>query len=145
MSAARRQALLRIAARHNLLILEDDIYGFLSYEGRAPSPLMAEDTAGVVIYLTSFSKMLMPGLRIGLLAAPPALLQPLIAAKRLCDLHSPQLTQRALATYLASGAMPAHLRTVRALYRQRRDALVAQLRRAFPAEARWTVPSGGLC
>jgi 2-aminoadipate transaminase len=145
MSAARRQGLLRLAARHNLSILEDDIYGLLSYDGRAPSPLMAEDTAGVVIYLTSFSKMLMPGLRMGLLAAPPALLDSLIAAKRLCDLHAPQLTQCALAAYLASGAMAGHLRMVKALYRQRRDAMVARLRQAFPPEARWCVPSGGLC
>jgi DNA-binding transcriptional MocR family regulator len=145
MSAARRQGLLLLAARHNLLILEDDIYGLLSYDGRAPSPLMAEDNAGVVIYLTSFSKMLMPGLRMGLLAAPPALLQSLIAAKRLCDLHAPQLTQYALAAYLASGAMAGHLRMVKALYRERRDAMVGQLRQAFPSEARWSVPSGGLC
>jgi DNA-binding transcriptional MocR family regulator len=103
MSAERQEALLDIAHRHALPILEDDIYGPLSYDGPGPLPLKARDSAGIVIYLSSFSKVLMPGIRMGMLAAASPLLESLIGVKRLSDMHSPQLTQRALAEYLARG------------------------------------------
>ena len=144
MSPDRQEALLALAARHGLLILEDDIYGALPLDGQAPLPLKARDRAGSVIYLSSFSKVLMPGLRIGMLVPPPHLLDALIAAKRLADLQSPQLTQRALALYLRDVHWGAHLRTVRALYRERRDVMLTHLRRNFPGEVRWTRPAGGL-
>jgi 2-aminoadipate transaminase len=145
MSAERQEALLDIAQRHALPILEDDIYGPLSYDGPPPLPLKARDTTGLVIYLTSFSKILMPGLRLGLLTAAPPLLEALVAVKRLSDMHSPQLTQRALAEYLARGHFTAHLRTTKALYRDRRDAMMTSLQRYFPTEATWTTPGGGFC
>jgi DNA-binding transcriptional MocR family regulator len=145
MSDERQEALLDIAQRHALPILEDDIYGPLCYDGPAPSPLKARDTTGLVIYLTSFSKVLMPGLRLGLLVAAPPLLEGLVAVKRLSDMHSPPLTQRALAEYLARGHFAAHVRATKALYRQRRDAMAASLQRYFPSDATWSVPCGGLC
>lgn len=145
MSAARQEALLDIAQRHALPILEDDIYGLLSYDAPAPLPLKARDTTGLVIYLTSFSKVLMPGLRLGLLVAAPPLLETLIGMKRLADLHSPQIIQRAMAEYLARGYFAAHLRATKAIYRERRDAMVRSLVRHFPTDATWTVPGGGLC
>jgi DNA-binding transcriptional MocR family regulator len=145
MSAERQTTLLDIAQQHRLPILEDDVYGPLGYDGPAPLPLKAHDTTGQVIYLMSFSKVLMPGLRIGLLAAAPPTLDALIAAKRLADMHGPQVLQHTLARYLAQGRFAAHLRTINALYRERRDCMAASLRRWFPAEARWTVPHGGLC
>jgi 2-aminoadipate transaminase len=140
MSPERQEALLDIAQRHALPILEDDIYGLLSYDNQSPLPLKARDTTGIVTYLTSFSKVLMPGLRLGLLAAAPPLLDALTAVKRFSDMHSPQLTQRALALYLERGLFAGHLRGVTALYRERRDARVT-----FPSDAEWTVPHGGLC
>lgn len=145
MSLERQQEILAVAMRHDLIILEDDIYGSLSYDGASPLPLKARDTAGVVIYLSSFSKMLMPGIRIGLLAAAPPRLAPLIAAKRLSDLHSPPLIQCALADYLQRGGFAAHLRTIRGVYRERRDFFIDCLRRHFPADASWTMPHGGFC
>jgi 2-aminoadipate transaminase len=89
--------------------------------------------------------MLMPGIRLGLLAAAPPLLEALVAVKRLSDMHSPQLTQRALAEYLARGHFAAHLRATKALYRERRDAMTTGLQHYFPADATWNVPAGGLC
>jgi DNA-binding transcriptional MocR family regulator len=145
MSCERQEALLDIARRHALPILEDDIYGFLSYDNPAPLPLRARDTSGIVIYLTSLAKVLMPGLRVGALAAAPPLLESLIAVKRLSDMHSPQLIQRAIAHYLASGHFSEHLRTINALYRERRDAMLDSLARHFPADATWTRPGGGFC
>lgn len=145
MTEARQDALLDIARRYDLPVLEDDIYGGLSYDGPAPLPLRLRDTTGQVIYLTSFSKVFMPGLRIGLLAAAPVLLERLIGIKRLSDLHSPQLTQRALAEYLARGHFAAHLRSAKAVYRERRDAMLHALARYFPAGASWSAPGGGFC
>ena len=145
MSVARQEALLDIARRHMLPILEDDIYGFLSYDNPPPAPLRSRDTSGIVVYLTSFSKVLMPGLRLGVLAAAPPLLESLIGLKRLSDMHSPQLIQRAVAEYLSSGHFSEHLRNANALYRTRRDAMLNSLEQHFPAEATWTRPSGGFC
>lgn len=145
MSDERQEALLDVVRRHRLPVLEDDIYGHLVYDGPPPLPLKARDTTGLVLYLTSFSKTLMPGLRLGLLAAAPPLLEPLVGMKRLADMHSPQLIQRAVAEYLARGYFAAHLRTTRALYRERRDAMINSLQRFFPSDASWTVPNGGLC
>lgn len=145
MSAQRQEVVLDIVQRHELAVLEDDIYGLLSYDGTAPLPLKARDTSGLVIYLTSFSKVLMPGLRLGLLAAASPLLEQLIGIKRLTDLHSPQIIQHTVAEYLARGNFAAHLRATRALYRERRDAMAAALARSFPADATWTIPGGGLC
>lgn len=145
MSVERQEALLDIARRHGLPVLEDDIYGLLSYDSPPPLPLRARDTSGTVIYLTSFSKVLMPGLRLGVLAATPPLLESLIAVKRLSDMHSPQLIQRAAAEYLASGHFAVHMRRTNDLYRVRRDAMMASLARHFPADATWTTPGGGFC
>lgn len=136
MSLQRRKALLELAARYGLLILEDDVYGLLSYDGPALPPLKALDTTGLVIYLTSFSKVLMPGLRLGVLAAASPLLDALISAKRLTDMHAPQVVQRAFAEYLSRGGFPAHVRAVRAVYRERRDVMVAALRREMPSTLR---------
>lgn len=144
MSVARGEALLALAAERGLTILEDDIYGALSFDGPAPPPLKARDSAGVVIYLSSFSKVLMPGLRIGILAPPARLLDDLIAAKRLTDLQSPQLTQRALAIYLRDAHWAAHVRAANALYRERRNVMLAALKQHFPHDARWSRPGGGL-
>jgi DNA-binding transcriptional MocR family regulator len=145
MSLERQQEILAIAKRHELVILEDDIYGSLSYDGPSPLPLKARDSSGLVIYLSSFSKMLMPGIRVGLLAVAPPRLGSLIAAKRLSDLHSPPLIQYALADYLQRGGFAAHLRTIRSVYRERRDIFTDCLRRYFPGDASWTVPHGGFC
>ncbi len=145
MSPERQQEILDVARRHDLVILEDDIYGSLAYDGTAPLPLKARDTSGLVIYLSSFSKVLMPGIRIGMLAAAPPRLAPLIAAKRLSDLHSPPMMQCVLADYLQRGGFAAHVRSIRGVYRERRDVLMESLRRFFPADASWTTPHGGFC
>lgn len=145
MSEQRRRAVVELCAHHGVLILEDDIYGLLTYNEAAPLPLKTWDRTGTVIYLTSFSKILMPGLRLGLLAVPPSLREPIVAAKRLVDLQTPPLLQHALAAYLASGVMAGHLRAIRRLYRERRDVLVGQLHSCLSTEAQWQIPGGGLC
>ena len=145
MSPARQAAVLELAQRYRVPILEDDIYGLLSYDNPPPSCLKAIDRGGIVVYLSSFSKVLLPGLRLGLLTATPPVLQALVAAKRLTDLHAPPLTQRALAEYLERGHFSVHVHSIRSVYRERRDVMVRQLQRSFPRECTWRVPGGGFC
>ncbi len=143
LSAARRAQLVELAARHQVPLLEDDPYFDLYHEQPPPPPLKALDRSGTVLYLSSFSKMLFPGLRIGWIAAPRDAVRRLTLAKQTADLHSGTLSQWILQRYLATGSFPAHLARVRAAYRERRDALDRALRRAAPPELTWQRPSGG--
>jgi 2-aminoadipate transaminase len=145
LSPERRQALLELAARHRLPVVEDDIYGMLAYEGPAPAPLKANDREGLVIYLSSFSKSLYPGARIGYIAATPQLIGRLAMARQASDICSSPLQQRALAIFVQRGWMAAHLRRVIPRYRERRDALLTAMAHHFPAGVRWTTPAGGFC
>lgn len=139
----RRAAVLRTAREHGLLILEDDVYGLLGYDGPTPAALKASDADGHVIYSMSFSKSLAPALRLGALVSPAELLPALAGAKHSGDLVCSPLLQRALATYLRQGRFATHLQHVRALYRARRDALLAALA-MLPPGCEWTHPLGGL-
>jgi DNA-binding transcriptional MocR family regulator len=144
MPLERRQALLEIAARYGVPILEDTTYDELYYE-RDPLPsLKSLDTADIVFHAGGFSKTLIPGIRIGYLAAPVALLERLIATKQTTDILTSPLNQRALHAYLASGHFSQHLKFVRNAYKVRRDAMLEAVRRHFPAEARWRRPEGGI-
>jgi DNA-binding transcriptional MocR family regulator len=145
MSDARRRAVLDLAAARGLLIVEDDIYGRLGYGGASPLPLKALDAGDGVVYLTSYSKVLMPGLRLGCLVAPRRILERLLSLRRAADLCSPPLLQHALAGFLHNGGLKRHLRRVLPVYSSRRDALTAALQRYLPREVQWTDPRGGFC
>jgi DNA-binding transcriptional MocR family regulator len=145
LSQARRAALLDLAARHHVPLVEDDTYGRLCYEGQPPPALYADDHAGLAIHVGSFSKALLPGVRIGYIAAAPQLIRRLVAAKQADDLCSPPLLQRALALFLQHGRLTTHLRRVIPQYRERRDALIAAMAWHFPSALRWTTPQGGFC
>ena len=138
----RYAAVLRIARTHQMLIVEDDVYGLLNLDAPAPPALKRSDTSDQIIYITSFSKILAPGLRLGALVASPAHLPKLAACKQSSDLISSSLLQEALADYLKRGHLPAHLERARAVYRERRDAMWEALQR-FLSECTWTSPSGG--
>jgi GntR family transcriptional regulator / MocR family aminotransferase len=143
MTGARRRLLLELADRYNTPVVEDDFAGDLRYEGRAQPAIRALDPGGHVIYTGTFSKMLMPGLRIGYLVADQPVLGLLAARKRVLDLSTPTLLQHALDRYVTVGRYQAHLRRTTRAYRARRDALVAGLRREVP-ELTLEVPRGGL-
>jgi DNA-binding transcriptional MocR family regulator len=145
LSLDRRRDLLALARSHGFLILEDDIYGLLAYDAPAPPALAALDEHGLVLYLTSFSKVLMPGLRLGCLVAPPFLRERLLSLRLAADLVSPSLLQQTLAAFLQGGGLRRHLRRVLPVYRGRRDALVAGLQAHIPPPLQWTHPAGGFC
>lgn len=142
-SRPRRRRLVELARAYGVPIIEDDPYGLLYYDSAIEPPLRALDDEWV-FYLGSFSKILAPALRLGWIVAPEALIPRLTVAKEAGDLESSALTQRAVAAYLDAGHFPAHLTHLRAEYGRRRDAMLAALRRYFPAEARWTEPAAGM-
>lgn len=141
----RRAAIARIAAELGLWILEDDPYGELRYEGAPETPLAAlDDAADRTIHVSSLSKVLAPGLRLGYARMPDALRAQLIVAKQAADLHTSTIDQEAAAGAMAALDLDAHLHTVRALYGERRDALLAGLPGALPEGSTWNRPAGGM-
>lgn len=148
LSAARRRAIAEVAARRGLWVVEDDPYGELRFEGE-PVPWIAAfaqdaGAADRTALISSYSKIMAPGLRLGLLRAPAPLLRACNVAKQAADLHTPTVNQLAAARYLADNDLDAHLARVRGAYRERRDALIAGLPDALPAGSRWNRPQGGM-
>lgn len=143
LSPERRSHLLLLARRYAVPVLEDDLYGDLVLDGKVSPPLKAEDRAGSVVYLSSFSKSISPGLRLGWLVAPDAAVQRFVVAKQFADLTTNSLAQVVTAELLASGEYAEHLARVTGEYRARRDALVAALRDLNGAVEPTAVPTGG--
>ena len=145
MSPARRREILSLAERFGLLLVEDDIFYPLDYDGKSPRPLKSDDRHDLVIYLDSFSKALLPGLRLGYVVAPPHLRERLSLLLQVDTLGSSPLLQRALAEFLRRGDYAEHLSRIVPRYRERRDALLEALDSAMPEGTTWTRPAGGYC
>jgi 2-aminoadipate transaminase len=144
LSLERRRALVRLARERELLVLEDNPYGLLRYEGEPLPTLYALDRGEYVIYLGTFSKILSPGLRLGWTVAPHPVLEKLNLGKQAADLCSPPLSQHFVAAYFAQRDWRAYVRGLVELYRRRRDTMLDALAEHLPPEAHWTRPSGGL-
>jgi 2-aminoadipate transaminase len=152
MSLARRRRLVEVARERELLVLEDNPYGLLRYEGEPLPTLYSLDaqavgrggTSDLVIYLGTFSKILSPGLRLGWAVAPRAVLEKLNLGKQGADLCSSPLTQLFVAAYFAERDWRDYLETLKTLYRRRRDVMLGALEEHFGATASWTTPEGGL-
>jgi 2-aminoadipate transaminase len=143
MSEERRAALSAAAARLGLPIVEDNPYGDLWFDAPPPLPLTARNPDGCV-YLGSFSKVLVPGLRLGFLVAPKALYPKLLQAKQAADLHTPGFNQRMVVETMKDGFLDRHVPTIRALYKSQRDAMLAALQREMPEGVSWNKPDGGM-
>ncbi|RPH58182.1 MAG: PLP-dependent aminotransferase family protein, partial [Chloroflexi bacterium] len=144
LNGARRRQLIILADRYNIPILEDDFVGDLRYDGRAQPALKALDPGGRVIYASTFSKMLMPGLRVGFLIIDGPLYDALVKFKRVNDLATSSLIQRALENYVTVGRYQAHLRRSCQIFRKRRNAMMEALHRHLPTGIRLDPPQGGL-
>lgn len=142
LSLARRHELLEVAARFGVPVVEDDSYGELRHEEEALPPLKALDEDGVVVYLSSFSKTLSPGLRLGFVVAPGPLQEKLFA-KQAADLRTTLLSQRIAHEFLRRDILDPHIRGIVAAYRRRRDAMLKALEERFPRGVRWSRPEGG--
>ncbi|MCB0194038.1 MAG: PLP-dependent aminotransferase family protein [Anaerolineae bacterium] len=140
----RRMAMLEIAARYGVPILEDTTYDELYYESKPLPTLKSLDTNDIVFHAGGFSKTLVPGIRIGYLVAPQSLQERVVTTKQTTDILTSPLNQRALHAYLESGGFPDHLKMVRTAYQTRRDTMLAAMEQHFPDEARWQRPGGGI-
>lgn len=138
---SERHKFVRLAAELDIQIIEDGAYRDLVYDGPSLVPLRALDPS--ILYIGTFSKTLMPGLRIGYVVASGPLREQFISLRRIASCGGSGVTERALADYLTSGLYEAHLSRVQAEYRIRRDAMCEAMRAYFPSEARWNCPNGG--
>ncbi|MDP9814942.1 aminotransferase-like domain-containing protein [Spirilliplanes yamanashiensis] len=139
----RRDQILAVCERAGLLIVEDDPYSQLSFEGEAPRPLRARRRDGI-LYVGTFSKTFAPGLRVGWILAPHAVRDKLVIASEANILCPSGFAQHAVNQYLTTMPWREQIKTYRELYRERRDALLDALRDLMPAGTTWTRPSGGL-
>lgn len=144
MSGQRRRQLLALAEKYNIPILEDDYVGDLRYEGCGQPTLKSLDKGGRVIYASTFSKMLMPDLRIGFVIAEGPVYDCLVNLKCLNDIATSNLSQRALESYLSIGRYQSHLRKTVRIYRKRRDCMVSAINKYLTGRVRFSVPKGGL-
>jgi 2-aminoadipate transaminase len=148
-SLERKRALLEVAARYRLPIVEDDPYGELYYEGTRP-PILATMDAEMhgelrhVVYLSTFSKLLAPGLRVGWAAVPEELVDKLVHVKQGLDLHTGSFAQAIAYEACRDGLLARHIPTIRATYHRRRDAMLDALARHMPQGVTWTHPTGGM-
>ena len=144
LSLERRRALAALAAKYGVVIAEDDPYRDLRYTGEALPPIQSFDEEGWVVYMSSFSKYIAPGLRLGAAAvANPLLLRKMVIGKQSADVHSPLLNQAIVDAYLRAGLMPGHLERICGDYKKQLDAMLDGFR-YFPEGTTHTVPEGGL-
>jgi len=140
MSLARRTALVALAVRHRIAIVEDSPYRKVRFEGASIPPVKSLDPGDLVFYVGTFSKLMAPGLRVGWVASSASLIARLIQLK--ADGGSCPLTQRVIAEFCAGGRLGTHLERVQQVYRANRDRMVAAIRRELP-DASFDVPEGG--
>lgn len=144
MTEERRRMVLELARAYRSLVVEDNPYRELRFEGTPAPPIMSLDRDGRVVYLSTFSKTLAPGLRIAWMAASEELIRQFVTAKQGVDLCCPSLTQAIAAEYCARGHIYKHLPRITALYRNKRDIMLRALEREMPPGVSWTKPEGGL-
>jgi 2-aminoadipate transaminase len=144
LSEPRRRRLVEIARARELIVLEDNPYGLLRYEGEPLPPLFALEGGEYVLYLGTFSKILSPGIRLGWLVAPDPVLAKINLGKQAADLCTSSLTQQLVDVYFEQENWRKYITDISALYRERRDAMLDALAEFFPPEAEWTRPGGGL-
>ena len=156
LSLERRKKLVELADKYGVPIVEDDPYGQLRYEGEhIPSVVYLDSKfrgpnghdmhySGNVIYLSTFSKLLAPGLRLAWVIAPPEVIRKLVMAKQAADLHTSSFNQYVAHEVGKGGFLDEHVKVIRATYKQRRDVMLEMMEEMFPPEVSWTHPQGGM-
>jgi 2-aminoadipate transaminase len=144
LAAERRKTLYSIAARYGLMVIEDDPYGCLRYAGKTIPPIKSLDSQGIVIYLSTVSKTIAPGLRIGWVIAREEIRRKLTIVKQAADLHTSSLDQRIVHRYLTDFDSSAHIERIRQAYGERYAIMDATLGQSMPPGFQWTHPEGGM-
>lgn len=140
----RRKAFMEIIEKYDFPVLEDDPYGELRYEGESMPSLKSLDKKGNIVFLGSFSKILMPGLRVGWIVAKKELIEKIDLLKQAVDLQSSSFAQRQVSYYIDMFDLNAHVATIKELYRRRRTLICEAMKEYFPSSVTATSPKGGL-
>jgi 2-aminoadipate transaminase len=143
-SLSHRKELLDIASEYDFLIIEDDPYGELIFEGEKIPSIKSFDTKGRVIYLSTFSKILAPGFRIGWVIASKVILDKLILAKQATDLCANVFSQYVAYEYVKGGYLDKQVEKIKELYKRKRDVMVEAIKHYFPPNVKWAFPHGGM-
>lgn len=144
MSTEKRKEVYRLCAEHNVLIIEDNPYGELTFSGEKKPSIKTLDTEGIVIYCGSFSKILAPGIRVGYIVAPAEIIGHMVEAKQANDTHSPMITQVMTYEFLRRHDIGENIEKMRALYSKKCALMLNEADKNFPASVTHTVPGGGL-
>ena len=144
MSLEKRRAVYEIARKNNLIIIEDNPYGDLTFDGTKVPTIKSMDTDGRVIYCGSFSKILAPGLRIGFVCANQAVVQKIVVGKQISDVHTAMLPQLLAYEYMTRFDLDAAIVRMRANYAHKCRTMLEAIARDFPAGVTYTRPNGGL-
>jgi len=154
LSLERRTKLVELADKYGVPIIEDDPYGQLRYEGEHIPSLVYLDSqfrgpngghySGNVIYLSTFSKLLAPGLRLAWVIAPPEVIRRFVMAKQGADLHTSSFNQYVAYEVAKGGFLDEHVKVIRSTYKQRRDVMLEMMEEIFPPGVHWTHPHGGM-
>ncbi len=140
----RRKRMIELANQYDVLIIEDNPYGAIRFAGEELPPVKHFDTEGRVIYLSTFSKIFTPGLRLGWIVAEKAFIDKYVAFKQIADLHTDSFAQRITAKYLELYDIEAHIDKIKAVYKERCTTMLACIEEFFPRELSYSKPEGGL-
>lgn len=144
MSLERRKAILKLASKHEIPIVEDSPYRDLRFAGQPIPAIYGLDKENQVIVLGTFSKLLCPGLRLAWIIAPVEWMDRMIVAKQSMDLCSPSYTQLIVAEFLRKGLLPQQIEGIRKLYARKREVMITAFKKYMPDGVKWTEPEGGL-
>lgn len=144
MSAERREQMIEIANKYDIMIMEDDPYGAIRFAGDDIEPVKFYDNEERVIYLSTFSKILAPGLRLGWIVMNKDLMPKYSVMKQSADVHSDNLTQHIVAKFMAEYNIDEHVNKIRKVYRKRENVMMAAIEKYFPAGVNYSHPQGGL-
>ena len=142
MPESRRRKLVEIAREHDLMIVEDDPYSKLRFDGDPVKPIKAFDEN--VIYMATFSKILSPGFRLAFIAAPKDVIRKMAIAKQSIDLCSPTITQFIAYEIIKRGLLDEHIPRIAEMYKKKRDIMINAMEEYFPDGCKWTRPNGGM-
>ncbi|WP_019123691.1 PLP-dependent aminotransferase family protein [Brevibacillus massiliensis] len=144
MNLERRKKIMELANRYNTIIVEDNPYGAVRFAGEALPPIKHFDQEGRVIYLSTFSKIFAPGLRLGWICANQTFMEKFVAFKQAADLHTDIFAQRVAAKYMELFDLEAHIQKIKAVYLGRREKMIECIKAFFPTQTKYSAPEGGL-
>lgn len=144
LSEERRKRMVEIAEKYDLLIVEDEPYSMLRFEGKKLKPIKHYDKDGRVIYMATFSKILSPGIRLAYVVASKEIARKMIIAKQSMDLCTPTFTQLIAYHYIKNGYIEKHIPKIVEMYKRKRDIMLESLEKYFPEGCKWTKPRGGM-